>query len=257
MKSCPLIPADWELPTVLRIGIGHGPGRQRVLEADDHLLLLLHDVPKHHEVERAGQLFWRQPDGDWLCSLPGAGPSGVEQLLLAYSKATNQLTDAVEAARSSESCFKVLGHLSPLARSTRNMYTTLQEARNLRSDDPQLLDWRDQAYDLSRHVELLQNDAKTALDFEVARQAELQAEASHQMAASAHRLNVLAAFFFPVATLAAVLGANLQNVFTGISPKAALAVMLFVGLILGGGLTYLITRPARRPGKPAEETQED
>ena len=79
----------------------------------------------------------------------------------------------------------------------------------------------------------MQNDAKISLDFEVARQAELQAEASHQMATSAHRLNVLAAFFFPLATLSAVLGANLQNVFTGISPKSALGVMLIVGLILG------------------------
>lgn len=44
MNSCPLIPADWELPTVLRIRLGHGPGRQRVLEADDHLLLVLHEI---------------------------------------------------------------------------------------------------------------------------------------------------------------------------------------------------------------------
>ena len=249
MNSCPLIPADWELPAVFRIGVGHGPGRQRVLEADDHLLLLLHDVPKHHEPDRTGQLFWRQPDGTWRCSLPGAGPAGIEQHLQSYAKAINHLTDAVEQARSSEACFKILGQLSPLARSTRNMYTTLQEARKKCSDDQQLLDWRDQAYDLSRRVELLQNDAKTALEFEVARQAELQAEASHQMATSAHRLNVLAAFFFPLATLSAVLGANLQNVFASISPRGALTVMLVIGLILGGALTYLITRPAERPGK--------
>ena len=50
MNSCPLIPADWELPAVLRIRVGHGPGRQRILEAEDHLLLLLHDVPKHHDL---------------------------------------------------------------------------------------------------------------------------------------------------------------------------------------------------------------
>lgn len=222
------------------------------MEADDHLLLVLHEVPKHHEPERVGQLFWRQPDGDWLCSIPGAGPAGVEQHLESYAKAINRLTEAVEASRSSEACFKVLGQLSPLARSTRNMYSALQEARKRCSEDQQLLDWRDRAYDLSRRVELLQSDAKTSLDFEVARQAELQAEASHQMASAAHRLNVLASFFFPLATLSAILGANLQNVFPGMTPKAALAVMLVVGLVFGGGLTYLVTRPARRPGKRGE-----
>jgi len=248
MNSCPLIPADWELPTVLRFRLGHGPGRQRVLEADGHLLVVLHELPQSHQPERIGLLFWREPDGDWHSSLPGAGAAGVEQHLQTYAQAIDRLTEAVEAASNSEACFKVLGQLSPLARAVRNMYTTLQEARKLRTEDAQLLDWRDKAYDLSRGVELLQDDAQTALNFEVAHQAEIQAESSHQMATSAHRLNVLAAFFFPLATLAAVLGANLQNVLPGVSHRVSLIIMLALGLLLGGGLTYLITRPIKRPG---------
>lgn len=247
MNSCPLIPADWNLPAVLRIRLGHGPGRQRVLEADGHLLLVLHEVPKHHQVERIGRLFWRQPDGTWRSSLAGAGATGTEQHLQSYAKEVDRLHEAVDKARSSEACFKVLGQLSPLARSTRNMYATLQEARKKQTDDQDLLNWRDQAYELSRRVELLQNDAQTALNFETARQAEIQAEASHQMATSAHRLNVLAAFFFPLATLSAVLSANLQNFFPSMTAKAALATMVVAGAILGSGLTYLITRPAERP----------
>ncbi len=252
MNSCPLFPADWDLPTVLRIRLGYGPGRQRVMEADGHLLLVLHEVPKSHQLERTGQLFWRQPDGDWHCSIPGSGPVGVEQHLQTYADAIDRLTEAVEAARDSESYFDILGQLSPLARAARNMYTAIQEARKLCTDDHELLEWRNKAYDLSRRVELLQGDAKTALDYEVARQTELQAEASHQMATSAHRLNVLAAFFFPLATLAAVLGANLQNVLPGVTHRASLVIMLVLGLLLGCGLTYLVTRPAKRPGKPVE-----
>jgi Mg2+ and Co2+ transporter CorA len=133
------------------------------------------------------------------------------------------------------------------------MYTALQEARKLQTDDHELLEWRNMAYDILRRVELLQNDVKTALDFEVARQSELQAETSHQMATSAHRLNVLAAFFFPLATLAAVLGANLQNVLPGVSHRTSLLIMLTIGLLLGGGLTYLVTRPAFRPGKEPDD----
>ena len=252
MNSCPLFPSDWDLPTVLRIRLGHGPGRQRALDADDHLLLVLHDVPKPHHLERKGQLFWRQPDGDWLCSIPGAGPTGVEQHLQTYADAIDRLTEEVDEACTSEACFKILGELSPLARASRNMYTALQEARKLRTDDHELLEWRNKAYDLSRRVELLQTDTKTTLDFEVARQAEILADSGHQMATSAHRLNVLAAFFFPLATLAAVLGTNLQNLFPSISATASLVMMLIVGLILGSGLTYLVTRPAKRPSKQTE-----
>ena len=250
MNSCPLIPADWDLPAVLRIRLGHGPGRQRVLEAEEHLLILLHELPKAHQPERVGRLFWRTPDGDWRSSAPGAGPNGIEEHLSSYKKAIDRLSVEVEDARTSEDCFHLLGRLSPLARSTRNMYATLQEARKLRKDDVPLIDWRDTAYDLSRQVELLQSDAKTALDYEVARQAERQAQASHQMATSAHRLNVLAAFFFPLATLSAVLGANMQHIMPdGLSPRWALADVLGIGLVLGSGLTYLVTLPARRPGK--------
>ncbi len=252
MNSCPLFPADWDLPTVLRIRLGHGPGRQRALEADGHLLLVLHDVPMSHQLERKGQLFWRQPDGDWLSSIPGAGPAGVEQHLQTYADAIDRLTEQVESACTSEACFKILGELSPLARASRNMYAALQEARKLQTDDHELLEWRNKAYDLSRRVELLQTDAKTTLDFEVARQAEILADSGHQMATSAHRLNVLAAFFFPLATLAAVLGANLQNVLPGVSHRASLVIVLFIGLLLGCGLTYLVTRPAKRPEKQIE-----
>lgn len=253
MNSCPLIPADWDLPATLRIRLGHGPGRQRVLEVDGHLLVVLHEVPKAHQPERVGQLFWLEPDGDWHSSIPGAGPAGLEEHLATFSRATDLLHEEVEKSRGSEAYFKVLGKLSPMARSTRNMYSTLQEARKLRNADPQLVDWRDQAYEISRRVELLQSDAKTALEFEVARQAEAQAESSHQMATSAHRLNVLVAFFFPLATLSAVLGTNIQHLIPGVQHKIALLLMLIIGLMLGSGLTYLVTRPAARPGKQPDK----
>lgn len=250
MESCPLLPADWNLPPVLRIRLGHRPGCQRVIDADGHLLLVLHEVPKQHEHNRVGQFFWRQPDGDWLTSIPGAGGQGLDQHLKTYSDKILKLTEELEAARGSAACFKLLGELSPLARSTRNLYTSLKEARKNCEADSQLLDWRDTAYDLTRQVELLQNDAKMALDYEVARQAEAQAASSHQMATSAHRLNVLAAFFFPIVTLASVLGANLENALPGWQSAnrfQVLMAILITGSLLGAGLTYLVTRPSPRP----------
>ena len=251
MKSGPLLPPDWELPAVLRIRLGHGPGRQRVIEADGHLLIVLHEIPKHHQFDRIGRVFWRNPEGTWRSSIPGAGAGGLAQHLKEYTQAFDRLHEAVDDARTSKAHFEVLGQLSPIVRTTRNMYSTLQDARKLQTDDQGLLDWRDQAYELSRRAELLKSDAETSLNFEIARQSEIQSEASHQMATSAHRLNVLAAFFFPLATLSAVLGANLQHIFpTMVSPRTSLVIMLVIGVILGSGLTYLITRPAKKPKKP-------
>ena len=249
MNSCPLIPADWDLPSSLRIRLGYGPGRQRCMEAEGHLLLVLHELPKPHQPERVGRLFWREPNGNWHSSTKGAGTDGLDQHLDSYQRTLDRIAEAVESARNSEACFKVLGELSPIARATHNLYTTLRESRKHKVDDEQLLNWRDKAYELTRRVDLLQDDTKTALNFEIAHQAELQAETSHQMASSAHRLNVLAAFFFPLATLSAVLGTNLEHVFPSVSQKMAMAIMLIVGLLLGSGLTYLVTRPAIRPGK--------
>ena len=83
------------------------------------------------------------------------------------------------------------------------MYDALQEARDVAGGDRPLIVARDQAYDLTRRAELLHEDLKNGLDFAIAWQAEQQAEHSHQMSVAAYRLNILAAFFFPIATLMA------------------------------------------------------
>ena len=110
--------------------------------------------------------------------------------------------------------------------------------------------WRDRAYDLVRHAELLYNDAQTALDFETARQAEAQARASQQRAVAAHRLNMLAAFFFPLATLSAILSARLHHGWEDWEANHApwgFAGVLLVGVCVGIVLTYIITRPGKPP----------
>jgi len=250
MDSCPLIPADWDMPDVLRFRLGYGPGRQRAIDSDGHLLLILHEVPKPHDRQRIGQLFWREPDGTWHSAASEDGPKGLERHLKVFESAIDKLSDDLEPAVDSAGYFRILAALGPLGRSTRNMYAALQDARKLYRDDQQLLNWRDTAYDLVRQVELLQDDAQAALNFEIARQTEVQAEASHQMAASAHRLNVLAAFFFPVVTLSAVFGVGLSHgieVWKSPTGPWGLVAMLMLGVGMGIILTCVITRPAARP----------
>ena len=99
--------------------------------------------------------------------------------------------------------------------------------------DRHLINWRDQAYALERLAELLYQNAKNALDFAAAKQAELQSQASHRMAISAHRLNMLAAFFFPLATLSTILGVNMKIGIEELPPPWPFAIFLTVGLLCG------------------------
>jgi len=96
--------------------------------------------------------------------------------------------------------FDLLRSIAPLHRTARHLYATLQEARELVPEDRDLINLRDQIGEIERALELLHGDAKNGLEFTVARQAEQQAERTYDMAVSAHRLNLLAAAFFPVAT---------------------------------------------------------
>ena len=256
MDNCPLIPADWQLPDVLRFRLGYGPGRQRALDYEDHLLLILHEVPKPHERQRRGRVFWRQPDGNWQSAASTDGPKGLDRHLDSFAAAIDQLSDQLESATTSAGYFEILAALGPLGRSTRNLYAALQEARKLHKEDQLLLNWRDTAYSMVRQVELLQSDAQASLDFEIARQAETQAKASHQMATSAHRLNVLAAFFFPVVTLSAVFGVGLQHgieVWQSEAHPWGMVAMLVLGLVLGITLTAIVTRPVQQRNAAAKK----
>ena len=148
-------------------------------------------------------------------------------------------------ADGSKDYFRLLEELEPLVRATRNLHGALEQARDVH----ELINWRDEAYSLVRRVELLQGDAKIALDFEIARQAETQAEASHQMAISAHRLNVLTTFF-PLATLSALFGMQFKHGmedWDNAHQPILIIGVLVAGLLAGSALTLLITRPAKRP----------
>jgi hypothetical protein len=89
--------------------------------------------------------------------------------------------------------------------------------------------------------ELLENDARQALNYLVAKRTEEQAESSHRMATAAHRLNVLAAFFFPLVTLSAIFGVNLVHGLETANPPIPFFVVLAAGLMLGFVLKAFVT----------------
>ncbi|BCX48435.1 hypothetical protein HAHE_23430 [Haloferula helveola] len=179
------------------------------MDEEGHLLLILHEVPKPEDEEvRRPFLLWGQPDGTWKSSPSGGGLAGLTEHLASYERAIHDLDDDVEAAASPRECFEMMKRAQPLLRATRNLLTVLEAARKARSDERRLIVARDKAIDLERGIDLTASDAKAGMDFTLAMNAEAQARAAHEAGEEARRLNRLAAFFLPLATLVAVFGIN-------------------------------------------------
>lgn len=239
-----MLPDSWAVPSVFRQRLGAQVGRQRHMAADGHLLLVLHAPPKPDAPRRVGRFFWRSPDGKWTSSEFGTGPGALLRHLEEYENLIARLDRQEEEAKSAEDYFRVLEELAPVYRAARNLHHVLQEARKACPEQRELIDLRDRAYDLERTAELLYTGTKNALDFAVARRAEQQAAASHRMAVAAHRLNVLAAFFFPIATLTAIFGVNLKHGWEEAWPPYPLLILIAAGLLSGALLAALIVRRA-------------
>lgn len=245
MPRSPL-PEVWRVPAEFRQRIRESVGRQRVMESEGHLLLILHAPPKADEAQRTARLFWRSPDGVWQSTV-GHGIPSLQKHLAEYDAALQQLDELQDEAEWAADFLNILQAITPLRRATRHLYETLQEARELAKDDSDLILCRDQAYALQRQAELVESDTRSGLDCAIARRAEEQAESSRKMAVAAHRLNLLAALFFPIATIATVFGMNLRHGFetTGLDPILFWLVVL-VGLGLGFSLIGRIDSTPRR-----------
>jgi hypothetical protein len=245
-----LLPADWTVPAKLRARLGTTAGRQRVLDAEGNMVLVLHAPPSADETGRRGRFFWRDRQGTWRAAPKAERVANLDEHLHEYRMAIEKLEEDEDIARGARDYFELLDRLEPLARAVRNMHETLQKARETEPEDRYLIVARDQAYDLTRRTELLHDDAKNGLDFAVAWQAEQQAESSYQMSVATHRLNVLVAFFFPIATLMTIFGANLRHGLEGWDQLRApipLLAVLAAGLLAGIILTGFVTSRAQRP----------
>ena len=122
----------------------------------------------------------------------------------------------------------------------------MQAARELLPGVREIIDLRDQTVGLRRAIDLLSSETKNALEFEIALQGERQAKLSHQMNVSAHRLNILAAVFFPLVTLTGIFGMNLNSgIVRALGEKPAFWLVLSAGVLIGVCLYALISRRAQ------------
>lgn len=236
----PFVPKTWALPDAIRRRLGNESGRQRLMDAEGHLLVILHLPPKaDHDEVRHPAVFWRSPDGEWKSFPTSGGIGALHALMSDYKKAASQLDERAEAASTPREYYEVMRELNPLHRASRNMLAVMEDLRKARPDERDLIVLRDHAIGSERAVEMAIHDAKTGLEFTVAETGERQAREANQATEEAKRLNRLVAFFFPVATLAAVFGMNEPLKVLGMREfSVVLAGGLFLGWMMRAFVSY-------------------
>lgn len=243
MAQAPLIPANWtSFPDEFRNRLGTSVGRQRCMHSEGHLLIVAHLVPEHDETSRRGILFWRDVSGEWKCSNGDPGRVALGMHMDRYSKRLDAFELQETAATKADDYLPLLEGLAPIVRSNRNLLEALEEARKAIPDARELIDYRDRAYDLSRQAELLYEDSKNSMDVAIVRRADEQAQSTRQMMVAAHRLNVMAALFFPFATLGAVFGTTLTDNWSWSNSPFPFIVFVMLSLLGGLVLSLFITQ---------------
>jgi len=239
MQNTSYIPKLWDLPDAIRIRLGETVGKQRLMNEEGHLLLLLHQLPRAEDDEvRKAMVVWRNPAGEWKSSPEKGGLTGLETHLESYRTVIHELDEAVESAKTPRQYFDVMGRMHPLQRATRNMFQVIQELRQALPDDSRIINMRDQAADLERAIELVAADAKAGMDFTLAESANQQAISAEVANQEARRLNRLAAFFLPLATMVAVFGMNPPETMWN---SSSFWVVLAAGVVMGLVVNALVS----------------
>lgn len=241
-KRPSFIPKSWDLPESILKRLGDAAGRQRMMDEDGHLLLILHQAPEPEDAEvRKPALFWCPPSGEWKSSPEAGGLAALDAHVETYRRNILAQDAAVEAATTPRQYFDVMKHVNPLHRSTRNLMAVMQEAREVRPEERRLINFRDRAAELDRVIDLVANDAKSGMDFALAENTEEQSRFAHEANIEARRLNRLVSFFLPLATLVAVFGMS--------PPVEVLKMPGFWLVILAGILAGLFIQIIPRGGK--------
>ena len=243
-----IIPPHWSLPDSIRSRLGQNTyGRQRAIVEDGQVLLVLHLPPGPDDEQRQGILFWRTGSGEWLASKGSGGVAALKRHVQAYAELETKLSHAFEQGPNLTGLFDLLEALTPLSRAARNMHAALQQAREAVKGDTQLIELRDLAYDVERNFELLIEDVRLGIQLRTAKEEEEQARLGQEALRASHRLNTLAALFFPVTALASLLGMNLKH---GLDEQSVpiFLVVLVVGVVLGFAVKgWVVGRDTMKP----------
>ena len=226
-----IIPKSWNVSQTIRHRVGEDVGRQRLIAEDGEILVLLHKVPSAEDKgRREAAMFWCDGQGNWKSSPTSGGRSELRTLVEAYQKRLSELDASLETVDDVEVIHGVIDEATPVARAGRHVSQVISELRQSMRDDLEVLSIRDQAVNMERGGDLLLQDAKSSLDFMIAKNAAVQAKGAQKAAAEAQKLNRLAAFFFPLMTIAAIFGMNKPS---EILPNGRIILIVIFGLMLG------------------------
>ncbi|HSP43483.1 MAG TPA: CorA family divalent cation transporter [Luteolibacter sp.] len=249
-----IIPPTWSPPEAIRSRLGQTTyGRQRAIAEDGHLLLVLHQPPGADDSRREGILFWRNPAGEWEYSRGTAGAGALKRHVQTYAELEGKLTHQYEQATSTTELFDLVESLTPLARAAANMYQALQAAREAIKGDTFLIEVRDLSYEVDRNLGLLLEDVRNAIQFRMAREAEEQARSGKEAVRASHRLNILAALFFPLTAIASLFGMNLAHGMDEQSPLMFWLVFV-AGTCLGLAMKAWVLARSPEKEKPAKQS---
>ena len=233
MAESPLIPATWQLPESIRRRLGSKVGMQRVIYEEENLVIVAHDVPAPTERVRRGILIWRKPDGTWSSSNGELGNIAIEKLLQKYDQAITKFESAEARANKADAYLKIVEALAPVSRSLQNFSNVMKEARKQVPDATELIDLRDRAYELARSAQLNYQMTRDEMDVAMIVRGEEHSRIADRMAQASHRLNMMAAFFLPLATISGVFGTTLTDNWSWSSSVVPFLLMITLGLLAG------------------------
>jgi hypothetical protein len=226
------VPPGWDIPVDIRIHLSDRSGRQREVVADGHIVMMLHKLPKPKSRTREPAFFWRCPSGEWRTTERGQPRPVLQQLIDEYEEAVETLGEQHGHATTAIQRFEILERIGPISRAIRNLTDTICKGRDVLEDHDakqDLAGFCDHAQDVVRS-----SDAQNAVDFHIARQAEIQAAHSQEVERATHRLNSMATIFLPLTAVASLFGMNLSSGLESAPPWLFWIIML--GSVVAGFL---------------------
>ena len=242
------LPAHFEIEPELREQLSLRAGHQRCLEGRDELLLMVHEVPQAGVPERDAWYFWKRHDGRWA-QPGGSGLGELGELLERYGEALDGPEERLARAAAAADICEVLRHAPPLARSTRNLAATLEQALAADPENRELRSCRDRAQELERAADLLHTDARVSLDAWQAERAGEQALACQRLGTLVFQLTLLTGFFLPLLAISSLLGMHV-SLPASVQP---LFWALFLGALSAGSV--LLWRGGRQPRNDRQPRQ--
>lgn len=238
-----IIPKAWDIPEVFRNRMGQDVGKQRLMTEAGHHLVVLHELPqKGDRGVRKPALFWVNEVGEWKSMPSSGGREALKQLVQDYHSKVMDLEARLghmDGDETAENVHEVLDQAAPLYRAMRNLASVMQELRTALNTDREVLDIRDMALAAELSIDLVLADAKSSLEYLIAKNAMIQAKETAKAAKEAQKLNRLAALFFPLVTLASFFGMNPPS---EILNYGGIYVVIISGLVMGGLLWIILSK---------------